>query len=104
MVKKLSYAALIALTAVAFVIGSAATGEAKARKKKAAAPPSPMACIFMPAPVCGVTGGHKYTYATACLAVMNGAKIVSQKACPVKKAKKKAKKRTAKKKAMKTKS
>jgi hypothetical protein len=88
MFKKLGYATLIAITAVAFVIGSAATGEAKSKKKKAAPPPSPLACVFMPAPVCGAKGGHKYTYATACFAVIDGAKIVSQKACPVKKAKK----------------
>jgi hypothetical protein len=104
MFKKLSYAALIAVTAVAFVIGSAATGEAKGKKKKAAPPPPPM-CAFVQKSVCAVKGGHKYTYANSCFAAKDGAKIVSQKACPVKKAKKakKAKKKKHKKKSKKMK-
>jgi hypothetical protein len=50
--------------------------------------------------VCGSLKGHKFTYANKCAAWKDGAKIVSNKACPVKKAKKakKAKKKAAKKK------
>ena len=99
--KKIGYAALVAIAAIAFVIGSATTGDAKGKKKKAAPPPPPPAwCAFVQQPVCAVKGGQKFTYANACFAAKDGAKVVSQKACPVKKAKK-AKKKPAKKKAAK---
>ena len=89
MFKKLGYAALVAITAVAFVIGSAATGEAKAKKKKAAPPPLAPWCALIEQPVCALKGKQKFTYFNACFATMDGAKSVSQKACPVKTAKKK---------------
>jgi DnaK suppressor protein len=97
--KNLGYAALIAVSAVVIAIGSAAPGQAKA-KKKAAAAPAPMSafCLQPQKPVCGVKGGQKFTYASSCYAQKDGAKVVSQKACPVHKAKKamKAKKKMAK--------
>jgi hypothetical protein len=100
MFKKLGYAALIAVTAVAFVVGSAATGEAKAKKKMAAPPPPPpVFCLFNYQPVCGVKGKAKATWANACFAAKNGAKVIYQGACKAPKAK--AKKKAAKKPAMK---
>ena len=102
--KTIGYAAIIAVTALAFAIGSATTSEAAKRKKKAAAPPpQPQVCMWQQAsPVCGSLKGQKFTYANSCAAYKDGASVVSNKACPVKKAKahkaKKAKKAAAKKK------
>ena len=88
--RTIGYALLIAVTAVAFAIGSASTGEAKGRKKAAAAPPPPPAwCMFgQEQPVCATKGKQKITYATACFAAKDGATVVSSKACAVKAAKK----------------
>ncbi len=36
--------------------------------------------------MCAVKGGNKYTYANACWAARDGAKVVSDKACPAPKA------------------
>jgi hypothetical protein len=89
MFKRIGYAALIAVSAVVFVIGSSATSEAAKKKKAAAAPPPPPAwCMFYQQPVCAAKGKQKITYANACFAAKDGAKVVSQKACAVKKAKK----------------
>ena len=102
--KNIGYAAFIAAATATFVIGSGGPSEAKA--KKAAAPvmyPGP--CFTPEKPVCAAKGGMKFTYASACIAVKDGAKVVSGKACPApkatkhKKSKKKAK--PAKKKAVK---
>ena len=93
--KNLGYAAVIAVTAAAFVIGSAVPSDAKGKKKKAeAAPPAPMATCFL-APsnaVCATKGGMKFTYMNSCYAAKDGAKVVSDKACPAKAAKKAGKK------------
>ena len=43
--KNIGYAAFIAATAAAFVIGSGGTSEAKAKKKAAAPPPQPGPCF-----------------------------------------------------------
>lgn len=96
--RDIGYATLIAATATAFVLGSVATGEAKAKaKKKMAAAPAPaVMCIQPSAPVCGVKGGMKFTYVNRCFAAKDGAKVVSDKACPVQKAKKAGKKKMAK--------
>ena len=99
--KNIGYAAFIAAAAAAFVIGSGGPSEAKA-KKAAAAPPHLGPCFGVATPVCAVRGGMKFTYANACFAVQDSAKVVSQGACakakPQKKAKphKKAKKKAAK--------
>ena len=78
------------------------------RKKILAAveakPAAPVSCLLGPeAQVCATKGksGLKFTYANACYAAQDGAKVVSQKACPEKKAvkAKKGKKKAAKKKA-----
>ena len=57
-------------------------------------------CWGVPAaPVCATRGKLKFTYINSCYASKDGAKVVSQKACSVKAAKKgkKAKKKAAKK-------
>jgi len=95
--RNFGYAAVVALTAAAFVIGSAATGEAKSKKKKEAAPPPPAPCWFTAdKPVCATKGGLKFTYKNACYARNDGAKVTSDKACPPQKAKKAGKKKAKK--------
>lgn len=94
--KNLGYATLTALTAAAFVIGAAGSGEAKAKKKMAAPPPPPVICTMEYKQVCGSKGGMKVTYANACFAAKDGAKVVSQGACKPPKAHKKAAKKMAK--------
>jgi hypothetical protein len=105
--RSLGYAAVIAATAAAFVIGSVNVGEAKGKKKAAAAPPPPppVVCFEAEKRVCAVKGGMKFTYINACTAAKDGAKVVSQKACPAPKAAKakKVKKAKAKKAAKKPK-
>jgi hypothetical protein len=101
--KRIGYGVAVAAMTVAFALASATPSEAAKKKKTAAAPPPPpMAFCAMPyAPVCATKGGLKFTYANACFAAKDGAKVVSQKACPAPKAKKakKGKKKAAKKKA-----
>jgi hypothetical protein len=102
MLKNFAYATLIVATAVAFALGSATPGEAKAKKKMAAPPPAqPMPCLYeAPGAVCGSLKGHKFTYANSCAAYKDGASIVSKGTCSAKKAykAKKAMKKAAKKK------
>jgi hypothetical protein len=93
--RNIGYAAFIAATAAAFVIGSGGAGEAKGKKKEAA--PPPVICFGTGNPVCAERGGKKYTYASACWAAKDGAKVVSEKACPVKAAAKDGKKKGGKK-------
>ena len=92
--RTIGYAAVVAMTAAAFVIGSAVPSDAKAKKKKAEAAPAKQAsCMFTPPKaVCGTKGGMKFTYLNACYAANDGAKVVSDKACPAKAAKKAGKK------------
>ena len=87
--RKLGYAAFVAAAAVAFVIGAPGIGEAKGKKKEAAPASPPAFCDMMQAPVCGVKGGMKNTYANSCYARMDGAKVISSKACAAPKAGKK---------------
>src|ERR1039458_8648500 len=94
--KNIGYAVFVAATAAAFVIGSGGPSEAKHKKKMEAAPP-PGPCFVAEKRGCAVKGGMKFTYASACIAAKDGAKVVSQKACPVKAAKKGGKKKAAKK-------
>ncbi len=98
--KKLASAALVAAAAAAFVIGSPATGEAKAVK-----PTMHALCPFVYLPVCALKGGKRVTYTNSCFAGNDGATVISNHACSVKKAKKhhakKAMKKPAKKKPMK---
>ena len=99
--RNLGYAAIALLVAVAFAIGSAVPSEAKAKKKKAEAAPPPVTCWIGDKKVCGAKGGMKFTYQNACYAAKDGAKVVSDKACPEKAAK--PAKKGGKKKAMKKK-
>lgn len=92
--RNIGYAVVIAVTAAAFVIGSAVPSDAKAKKKKAEAAPNPPTCLLAPEKaVCGERGGMKFTYKSACYAAKDGAKVVSDKACPAKAAKKAGKKK-----------
>jgi hypothetical protein len=102
-IRNLGYAVVVAATAAAFVFGSAGVGEAKGKKKAAAAPAATSApsnlCVLPYGPVCAAKGkdGLKFTYANACFAKAEGAKIISNKACPPPKAAKKGGKAKAKK-------
>jgi hypothetical protein len=100
--KNIGYAAFVAATALMLVLGSAATSEAKG-KKKAPAPKYSPACSTMRAPVCATKGGMKFTYVNSCFAGNDGASVNSNKACPVKAAKKGGKKKGGKKKGKKAK-
>jgi hypothetical protein len=93
--KNIAYAAFIAAAAAAFVIGSGGASEAKG-KKMAPPPPHPGPCFDIAGPVCGAKGGMKFTYANACYAEKDGAKLVSHGACSKAKPHKKAKKKMAK--------
>jgi hypothetical protein len=93
--RNLGYAAFIGAAAAAFAIGSGGPSEAKTKKMMAPAP-HPAPCFAPYKPVCAVKGGMKFTYADFCFAAKDGASIVSEKACPTKKAKKGGMKKTAK--------
>ncbi len=80
--KNLGYAALMIVSATAFVLGTAGSSEAAKKKAAAAPPPPPGPCFTAEKPVCATRGGMKFTYASACIAVKDGAKVVSDKACP----------------------
>ena len=68
---------LAAVVAAAFVFG--ATNQAAAQ----AAPAMPGLCWFGPkAPVCAERSKQRFTYANARCATMDGAKVVTQGACP----------------------
>ncbi|HXX26506.1 MAG TPA: hypothetical protein VEJ40_07610 [Pseudolabrys sp.] len=89
--RTIAYVAVIA--AGAFALASATPGLAKGKKKAAAAPMShPEVCLNTYEPVCGSLKGQKFTYANACSAEKDGAKVVSSKACSEKMARKKSKK------------
>lgn len=84
--KHIGYAAFIVATAAAIAIGSATPSQAKSKKKMAAPPPQPVICFNMGAPVCATKAGAKYTFANACWAAREGAKVIANKACPAPKA------------------
>jgi hypothetical protein len=93
--RSLTSAAIIAAVAGAVVVVSAGVSEAKAKKKEAApqAPP-PVFCPMIYAPVCAVKGDIRQTYANACFARKDGAKIVSEGPCKPKPAAKPKKKKS----------
>lgn len=82
-IKNLVTGTAIAVTAAAFILGSAVSSEAKSHKKKAApAPQTSATCMFSaPAPVCGAKGKSTFTYRNACWAGNDGAVVKTQKAC-----------------------
>ncbi|MGB7578530.1 MAG: hypothetical protein WBM16_11585 [Pseudolabrys sp.] len=100
-IKNLAYATVVAVAAVAFVIGSAVPSEAAKKKKAAAAappPPQQPTCLLNPqGKVCATKGDMKFTYFNACYAMKDGAKSATSGECkPAKAAKgggKKAKKK-----------
>ncbi len=102
--RNIGYAIAVVATAAAFVVGSVDIGEAKGKKKKAAAAPAMASATCWvpdsPTKYCAVKGGVKLTYVNSCVAKAEGAKIISNKACPAPKAAKKGggKKKAAKKK------
>src|ERR1043166_2196030 len=88
--KTIGYAVIVAVAAIALSIGSATNSEAAKKKRAAAAAPPPSAawCPFTaPKPVCATKGKMRFTYNDACFATKDGAKVVSNKACPAKAAK-----------------
>ena len=93
--KSLGYAVVTAATAAILVIGSAVPSEAKG-KKKAAEAPVPVFCFGVQKPVCAVKGGMKFTYANACYAAKDGAKVSKQGPCKASKAMKGGKKKAKK--------
>jgi hypothetical protein len=82
-IKNLVTGTAIAVTAAAFILGSAVSGEAKSHKKKAEpAPQRSVSCAFSaPAPVCATRGGMSLTYRNACWAGNDGAVVKAQKTC-----------------------
>jgi len=95
--RTIGYAAVIAMTAAAFVIGSAVPSEAAKKKKAEAAPPPATCWLTTDKAVCATKGGMKFTYKNSCYAAKDGAKVVSDKACPAKAAAKPGKKKDGKK-------
>ncbi len=86
--RKCGYAAIVTAVSAAFVLGTAATSFAKEKKKAEEPHATPITCWFEPtSPVCADKGGERFTYTSACRAEKDGAKVVSNKACPEKKAK-----------------
>jgi hypothetical protein len=83
--KTIAYALLIAGTAAVLAVGTASPGfAAKKKAKTAAEAPSPF-CFQVQKPVCATRGGMKMTYASACFAQKDGAKVISEGACGAKK-------------------
>jgi hypothetical protein len=76
--KKIALTLLIA--GAAAVTATSPSFAAKKKAKAEAAPPSPW-CFQVQTPVCATRGGMKMTYASACFAEKDGAKVVSQGAC-----------------------
>ena len=86
------------ILATALVLASSAGGFAATKKKKAeaAAPTSTAFCMGGGGQVCGTRGGMKFTYANACYAERDGAKVSGQGACKAGKAKMSMKSKSAK--------
>jgi hypothetical protein len=93
--KTFAYAVAIATTAAVVAVGTASPSFAAKKKAKAMAAEEPTAfCFQAQMPVCATRGGMKMTYASACFAQKDGAKVVSEGACGAKKmSMKKAKKK-----------
>ncbi len=84
--KHIAYTLLIVGTAAA--VATSPSFAAKKKAKSYAEDATPM-CLQPQKAVCGMKGTQKFTYASACFALKDGAKIVSDSACAgAKKAKK----------------
>jgi hypothetical protein len=92
--KKIAFTLLIG--AAAAMAATSPSFAAKKKKPKAEAPQPMISCFQQQTPVCATRGGMKMTYASACFAEKDGAKVVSQGAC--KAAKKMSMKKSGKKK------
>ena len=79
--------AMFAVAVVAaLVIASPVASQAKAKKTAEAAAPTNPICFLEYKPVCADKGGMKMTYASACYAGLDAAKVVKSGACkPAKK-------------------
>ena len=85
--RTIAYTLLIAGTAAA--VATSPSFAAKKKAKSYADDATPL-CLQPQKAVCGMKGTQKFTYANACFAMKDGAKIVSDSACPgAKKMKKK---------------
>ena len=85
--KNIGYAAFIAATAAALrdrLGRSRAMPKPRRRWRRRRRRRAP--ALTAEQPVCATKGGMKFTYANACFAAKDGAKVVSQSACPAKKA------------------
>ena len=82
--KHIAYTLLIAGTAA--VVAASPSFAAK-KKAKSYAEDATAVCLQPQKAVCGAKGGQKYTYASACFALKDGAKIVGDGACKVAKKK-----------------
>ena len=83
--KTIAYALLIAGTATVVAVGTASPSFAAKKKAKVAAEePTPL-CFQAQKAVCAARGGQKFTYASACFAMKDGATIVGDGACGAKK-------------------
>ncbi len=97
-IKTVGYGLLVGVMAIGLAIGTATTGEAKSKAKAVSAGPTTGICTLQArAPVCATRGKSKFTYANACFASQDGAKIVKAGACPTPKAGKKGGKKKKKK-------
>ena len=83
--KDCASATLIAATALVFVLGSAASTDAKMRTKMLRPPPPPPRPVFCPMiymPVCAINkDGRRQTYANSCWAAYEGARVIYQGVC-----------------------
>jgi hypothetical protein len=82
-IKNLVTGTAIAITAAAFILGSAVSSEAKSAKKKVGpAPQRSATCLHTAAaPVCATRGGLSLNYRNACYAGNDGAVVKSDGAC-----------------------
>jgi hypothetical protein len=76
--KTIAYTLLIAGTAA--VVATSPSFAAKKKAKSYAEDSTPV-CLQPQKAVCGMKGTQKFTYASACFALKDGAKIVSDNAC-----------------------
>jgi len=76
--------ASVVILGAALVFASSASGLAATKKNAAAAAPAPTStafCMSAGEQVCGTRGGMKFTYANACYAARDGAKVSGKGAC-----------------------
>jgi hypothetical protein len=88
-VSRAFYATAVVAIAAAFLLAGTGISEAAKKKKaKVVTPPVAPICSLQKAPVCAQKGKLTFTYANACFAANDGAKISYYGACKKPKAKK----------------